>query len=694
MKFKRITIQNFISIKSASLDLDSQGLVLIKGMNKDNPSARSNGAGKSSLIEAIVFAIYGRTLRGIKGDSVVNNVSKKNMKIFLDLIDDDGTEYRIARYRKHSVNKNRSLLYQNGKDITPKSEADFNDVVANLLQADYLTFTSSLLYSAESFKFTSATDAEMKTTFDMMLGLDVFNKCLEITKSRKKDIDYKVENQYRTIETIKDRLSELDSQIKDASESQKTYEEEQKAKIKEKKSHLKSEQEELKAQELEYSNLEKSFKKAQKVVDKKSEALKEFEDNLEMIGELKDLIRENQFDIKSCNKEIKLTEEDIEALDRKIKRQEKEHEEFLATIKKHKIAKKELDKQIGQPCPTCGKPLTEDNIEPARQEYDRKISQCEKSIEEILDFINEYKDEKISSQDKLQNLNNSLSILDEELQNNQELLEKSQEIIDDAQKLEEELEEAKDNLSSIKTDCKLSEQQVATLKKNIVRIKKEVEELQETKNPYEDIIKKHKESQHKQSENIREIEKEISELADEKECLDFWAQAYSNQGIKSFILDDITPFLNRRVNKYLKKLASNHIEVKFSAQTQLKTGEMREKFSIEILNEDGGSEYIANSSGEKRRIDLAVNLALQDLVASRSSKRINIAIFDECFDALDDIGTEQVIQLLQELSEEKSSIFVISHNEHLKAYFSNSITMVKEKGCSRLLEQSEDIEEE
>ena len=175
MILKKLTIQNFLSIRNISLELDNQNLVLIKGKNLDNEAIDNNGSGKSSLIEALVYSIYGRTIRGLKGDAVVHNIPKKNAKVWLDLVDDNGDTYRIARYRKHSTNKNKSFLYRNGKDITPKSEADFNNFVADLLQMDYMTFTSSLLYTAESFKFTSATDSEMKLTFDKMLGLDVFS---------------------------------------------------------------------------------------------------------------------------------------------------------------------------------------------------------------------------------------------------------------------------------------------------------------------------------------------------------------------------------------------------------------------------------------------------------------------------------------------------------------------------------------
>ena len=104
MVLNRLSIQNFLSIKSIDLELSNQGLVLIKGKNLDNDAIDNNGSGKSSIVESLVYALYGRTIRGLKGDDVVNNVTKKNTKVFLDLVDDQGDEYRIARYRKHHVN--------------------------------------------------------------------------------------------------------------------------------------------------------------------------------------------------------------------------------------------------------------------------------------------------------------------------------------------------------------------------------------------------------------------------------------------------------------------------------------------------------------------------------------------------------------------------------------------------------------
>ena len=327
MIFQKLTIQNFMSIRSIVLDLQDRGLVLIKGKNCDNPDLNNNGSGKSSMIEAIVYALYGRTLRGVKGDAVVHKKPKKNMKIFLDLLDDDGTEYRIARYRKHNVNKNKSLLYRNGVDITPKSEADFNEYVANLLQADYLTFTSSLLYSAESFKFTSATDAEMKATFDRMLGLDVFSKCLEITKNRLKAVEGDLSSTQWKIDDRADKIATLTDKITEAEAERAEYEEttadeiaEIGSTIKQLSGELKKKQAELKKLQTAYQKAETSKEKAQKALDTKKKKLKNIEALQAEIVEIKGEIKSLEQDIKREQKAITDCNVDIDKYQIKVKK--------------------------------------------------------------------------------------------------------------------------------------------------------------------------------------------------------------------------------------------------------------------------------------------------------------------------------------------------------------------------------------
>ena len=694
MIFEHISIQNFLSIKKVELDLRDKGLILLNGINMDNPSLNNNGAGKSSILEAIVYTLYGRTLRGLKGDTVVNTQTGRNTRVMLDLIDDDGVSYRIARYRKHHVNKNKSMLYRNGVDITPKSEADFDECITQLLQADYVTFTSSLLYSGESFKFTTATDSEIKKIFDTMLGLEHLATCRDVTKH----ILNKVQNKLEKLELHKSindsRITELKTELTSNEESQREWGIQQTSKIKrfvesQQSLHEKDKaiRDELVDLQSELDTLQSDISDMQEMLDNKQKSLNELTELKDELTELKGKIRETELAIKNCNFAIKNNKEyvakrhkDLDDLEQKIKGLE---DKVLV-----------VQSQLGQPCPTCGKPLDGNAIEVAIQEYQSQIRQYQSQAQEIIEDTRLKMDQSVTLRDKIEKYNKMLIVLQEDVDSLEERLSKSKSIEESADKMKKRIDRAKDHKHNLETDIICKNNDLEHNQFLIRSLEKDLTEAQSTINPYDKLIQS-------VNEHIAELEKEIvvceqdtQQLESKKECLEFWDRAYSNQGIKSFILDDITPFLNRRVNKYLSKLSSGQIEVVFSTRSTLKSGEEREKFSIDVVNHHGGTQYIANSGGEKKRIDLAINLALQDLVASRSSKKINVAIFDEVFDSLDENGVDGIVSLLHELSQSKSTILVVSHNEYLKSYFTNVLTVVKQYGFSTLQNRSTVISDE
>lgn len=683
MKLKSITIQNFMSIRNITLDLEDRGLVLLNGKNLDNESLNNNGAGKSSIIEALVYALYGKTLRGLKGDAVVHRIPKKNMKVFLDIEDDDGSQYRIARYRKHSTNKNKSFLYRNGRDITPKSESEFNTYVANLLQADYLTFTSSLLYSAESFKFTSATDSEIKSTFDTVLGLDIYQKCQDIAKMRLKEIDSVVSTVEWKVDDRKSRIDELNSKIIEVSVDRDRYEDEQSKKYDELTIQLgdldkriETAKNELLNSKIAFENAKSDKENAEEILVLKSRRMKEVDELKDALQDVKDELREHERNIRNYHRSIEDSSDEINSLDSKIVR-------IYDKINDYNQKKLALDDGIGSPCPTCGRALTIDCLEPAKKEYEDKIAELMSDVESLRLKICELNSDIETYQSKIKNEQNDIDELESVQSEFNFLIKKSKKIIDEKEESEKNVQYAQNQYYMAEADVRVADKNLKHIKSQRDDVKKMIQEMTGD-NPYDKILAGYRSEQDTYQTEVKQLLDSVQEQLDERDCLIFWQKAYSNQGIKSLILDDITPFLNRRANKYLSKLTSGHIEVKFNTQTTLKSGETRERFSIDIINHDGGQEYSANSGGERKRIDLAINLAMQDLVASRSNKKINVAIFDEAFDTLDEVGVEKVIELLQELSEEKSSIFVISHNEHLKSYFTNVISVVKENGFSTL----------
>jgi DNA repair exonuclease SbcCD ATPase subunit len=164
----------------------------------------------------------------------------------------------------------------------------------------------------------------------------------------------------------------------------------------------------------------------------------------------------------------------------------------------------------------------------------------------------------------------------------------------------------------------------------------------------------------------------------------YWQQGFSPVGIRSFILDGVVPFLNERANHYASILTDGRIRIGFDTVTKLKNGEYKEKFAVKATNSDGSSIYGGNSAGERQRVDLCVALALKDLARSRSKNNLDLMVFDEAFERLDEAGSERVITLLNEERKNFGSCFVISHTDALKQYFTERVEVVKEDGHTRL----------
>ena len=682
MIFNSIKVQNFLSIRNIDLVLCNQGLVLLNGKNLDNNSLNNNGAGKSSILEAIVYALYGRTLRGLKGDAVVHRVSGKNTQVVLDITDDDGTPYRIARYRKHPINKNKSLLYRNGVDITPKSEADFEKYITNLLQSDYSTFTASLLYSAESFKFSTATDGDIKKTFDTMLGLEVLSKALELTRVELRELTRELNIDRNKAADYGKQLEKLSEKEQQLQSNYENFDADKAAKIQQLEESILVLQEKIRPLEDECDQYCREIDDTNGRWDDINKRLNKKNEELQQVDRLKDELRnldaehnELCLKIKACNKVIDARNEEIGRLQKSIN---------AAQIKINKLEQKkqELSQQIGQPCPTCGSPLTASKIEPARTKYNEDIQEIQDEIQSLQISVQKARDEIELRQSQIEKSEQQKQEVVDTKNEFQRLLDKCKgmessrdELVKQLDKLKERLYQLRAKLQIIRMEKEHNDKLISQAIANLAISKR-------AQNPYEDLLV-----------GVRQEISDVTQKRDKllldnkaneqrEQGLKFWEMAYSNQGIKSLVLDDITPFLNRRVNRYLTKLAAGQIEAVFSTRTVLKSGGESERFSLTITNQDGGEQYSSNSSGEKKRIDLAINLALQDLVASRSSKKINIAIFDEVFDALDENGIDSVVSLLQELSQEKSTILVVTHNEHLKSYFNNCVTVVKENGFS------------
>ena len=179
-----------------------------------------------------------------------------------------------------------------------------------------------------------------------------------------------------------------------------------------------------------------------------------------------------------------------------------------------------------------------------------------------------------------------------------------------------------------------------------------------------------------------------AEIEEAKNNLTVFAElkkVFGSAGVRAHILDTITPLLNDRTARYLDILSDGKLSAVWTTLSMTKKGELRENFNISVKNAVGGGSFESLSGGEKRKVRVACCLALQEVVASRATKPIELFIADEVDHALDESGVERLIGVLTEKAETCGSLFVISHNP-LRSWITNAIVVKKKNGFSEIVE--------
>lgn len=204
--FKSLELNNFMSWKHAKFNFSDNGIVLLVGQN---------GSGKSSVFEALLWVLYGQTLRGLKNDEVVNTKTKKNCSVKLELQFGE-VVYQICRFRKHEKYGNSVVLLKNGVDVSVFGQKSVQEQIEHLLGLDIVSFTNAVLFGGGFAKsFLSLTDSEQKAIFDKLVGLEKFDVALSIVKEELKQHT----NRMKELDTM---LRSCASNIERTSESLQT----------------------------------------------------------------------------------------------------------------------------------------------------------------------------------------------------------------------------------------------------------------------------------------------------------------------------------------------------------------------------------------------------------------------------------------------------------------------------------------
>lgn len=646
MYFGELSIKNFLVIGEAEVDLHNCGLTLIEGRNEDDESANSNGAGKSSLVDALCWCLYGVTGRGVSGDAVINKKAKKECVVGVEVWTEGLNCYYIERGRK-SKRLGNNLIVQHvivdgndvgsGCELTKTTVADTQALVNDLLGCSYEIFTSSIYAVQEKMPDLPAlTDKALKTLIEEAAGIDKLQKASEIAHAKYQDcVRLTTETQGR-IENLTSELSNNKKLLDDV--------------VYERETHIRNATLE-RAQQLRYKDLlESELKKASALPVEAVEAIEkkkaEIQAKIDEYSFIEAKGAEKQRLAMSAQSHCVMTKKEIE-----------KEKEKIADLNKEI---NNLEAKIGTHCSECGKVYQAEDLETAKKAIETQIANKTKEVlKQIEDFKNQVAEAKVLAKDaedfkksmpSVTKLMSAMNELNERLKKNQDV-----------------------------------QFQIDTQKRELQNLKKTIEATEEVtvkgETPYNKTIKTLEESIAKLEKDKKERESEHEKYAEQQKIAEAVDELYSRKGIRAHILDTVTPFLNERTAFYLNTLSDGEITATWQTLTKTAKGDFKEKFSIDVQSVKGANCFAGLSGGEKRKVRVATSMALQDLVASRAKKPIDLYIADEVDHALDASGLERMMSILEEKAKQFGTALVISHNS-LRDWIDNSIVVTKRDGIS------------
>jgi DNA repair exonuclease SbcCD ATPase subunit len=597
VKLLEVIIQNFQSISFAHVFLADKGLVSIEGENLDKGGADSNGSGKSTIINAVLWCNYNDCGKArVSADAVIND--KVGKDCFVQSIwDDEGTRYCITRYRKHKTGKNSVTVYQSVhgdmKDITKAGSKEVQEQINSILGQDLLTFKANCFASQEeALDIPAMTDSELKGLLERVLPFDDLNdlhKKAMVGVTDHRNVVDKLGDDIHRILIRQDYIKET---------AKKTVEESK--------------------------DWERSVKEWDQKIDD-------------------EIFRINSTEF-SCNAvnpvALKETKDDLKDLKGKVAKYDpKIYEKILWELDNIDGELNNLHIALADDtCGACGQIFSD-------------YKEVSAHVQAKIDRLTETQYQLIKQKDKLQF---NYQKYNEQLKKIVEI----ERVLEGLRQSELKNIELQARVDALKAQKRHG--QPTHYKRTVARLKAE----------YDDA----KVGLQKLNQEL-EIARQILEI---KEAV---AETFSPKGVRYHILEEVTPYLNNRTNHYLSLLTDGAIGAIWSTVTQTKAGEYREKFSIETMHNNVKREYGLLSGGEKRKVRLSCFFALQDLIASRATKNIEIWCGDEIDHALDTAGLERLMMLLDEKTKSKSTILVISHNQ-LRDWIPNFATVTRKDDIS------------
>ena len=223
---KNITLRNFLSIGQVTqaVNFDRQELTLILGENLDlGGDGARNGTGKTSLIQALSYALFGVPINSIRKDNLVNRTNGKNMMVTLEF-NADGIDYKIERGRKPNILRfyvNSDL--QKGLDDAQGENKETQAAIEKVIHMSSDMFKHIVALNTYSEPFLALKNNEQRDIIEQLLGITLLSEKAEVIKGLIKDSKDDIQQEEFKVKAIEEANKRVKEQIDSTKRRQKLW---------------------------------------------------------------------------------------------------------------------------------------------------------------------------------------------------------------------------------------------------------------------------------------------------------------------------------------------------------------------------------------------------------------------------------------------------------------------------------------
>ena len=542
--FKTVRYKNFLSSGNVftQIDLDRSKTTLIIG---------DNGAGKSTMLDALTFGLFGKPFRNVNKPQLVNSVNERDAVVEVEFL--VGKKHILVR---RGIKPNFFEIETDGTQLQQNANVrDFQEFLEkNVLKLNYKSFTQIVILGNSSFvPFMQLKAADRRDIIEDLLDIQIFSSMNNILKTYAIDNKIKIDETKLARDLLENKIDLKENYILQLKRKTKTlitkYEKDIKISLDEKDSRIKQ-------------------------IDEINKSVEEF------LNEVSDAKQVN-------DKHDKLTEYQRSIL-RNVDSEQKNISFF----------------ESNDDCPTC-----KQNIDHAFKH--KEIIQKQKKIEEFKSAVDKIDEELDETRNRL----SAIQSIQENIQNHQT------------------------TIQSINNGISVIDQYVKKQQENINHLEQDTGDINDERKKLKEYGKE-----------FKEIEVQTEELIEEKFIHETARNILKDEGIKSRIIKQYLPIMNKLINKYLTQMnffVSFNLDENFNEEIKSR---YRDDFT-----------YDSFSEGEKMRIDLSLLFTWRTVAKLKNSVNTNLLILDEVFDSsLDGEGTDEFMKIVNEQGT-TTNVFVISH---------------------------------